>query len=101
MIMRAMEHSIPWPRMQQLLNELLVALAGFDGIQIGETITSAETPQPLPPLRIDEPTISMIFSVNTSPFAGREGKYVPIAETIRGFKEIAEGKHDGVPEQAF
>jgi GTP-binding protein len=54
----------------------IVALAGFEGIAIGETITSAETPSPLPPLHIDEPTMSMIFSVNTSPFAGREGKWV-------------------------
>jgi GTP-binding protein len=54
----------------------IVALAGFDGIQIGETVTSAEAPAPLPPLRIDEPTLSMIFSVNTSPFAGREGKWL-------------------------
>jgi GTP-binding protein len=54
----------------------IVALAGFDGIQIGETVTSAETPAPLPPLHIDEPTISMVFSVNTSPFAGRDGRFV-------------------------
>ncbi|MCM2256442.1 MAG: translational GTPase TypA [Vicinamibacteria bacterium] len=54
----------------------IVALAGFDGISIGETITSAETPDPLPPLHIDEPTLSMIFSINTSPFAGRDGKWV-------------------------
>ncbi len=64
----------------------IVALAGFEGIQIGETITSAETPAPLPPLRIDDPTISMIFSVNTSPFAGREGKWV----TSRNLKERLE-----------
>jgi len=50
----------------------IVALAGFEGVAIGETVTSAENPAPLPPLRIDEPTISMIFSVNTSPFAGKE-----------------------------
>ena len=61
----------------------IVALAGFEGIQIGETVTSAEAPAPLPPLRIDEPTLSMIFSVNTSPFAGREGKWV----TSRHLKE--------------
>jgi GTP-binding protein len=61
----------------------IVALAGFEGISIGETITSAETPAPLPPLHIDEPTLSMIFSVNTSPFAGREGKWV----TSRNLKE--------------
>ena len=64
----------------------IVALAGFEGIQIGETVTSAETPAPLPPLRIDDPTISMIFSVNTSPFAGREGKWV----TSRNLKERLE-----------
>jgi GTP-binding protein len=64
----------------------IVALAGFEGINIGETITSAETPSPLPPLRIDEPTLSMVFSVNTSPFAGREGRFV----TSRHIKERLE-----------
>ncbi len=54
----------------------IVALAGFDGLAIGETITSAETPCPLPPLRIDEPTLSMIFQVNTSPFVGKQGRFV-------------------------
>jgi len=54
----------------------IVALAGFDGIQIGETVTSPDAPAPLPPLHIDEPTIGMVFSVNTSPFAGREGRFV-------------------------
>jgi GTP-binding protein len=54
----------------------IVALAGVEGITIGETVTSAETPAPLPPLQIDEPTIAMEFAVNTSPFAGREAKYV-------------------------
>jgi GTP-binding protein len=61
----------------------IVALAGFEGIEIGETVTSAEAPAPLPPLHIDEPTISMVFSVNTSPFAGREGRWV----TSRHIKE--------------
>jgi GTP-binding protein len=64
----------------------IVALAGVEGITIGETVTSLETPQPLPPLRIDEPTLSMIFSVNTSPFAGREGRWV----TSRNLKERLE-----------
>ncbi len=64
----------------------IVALAGFDGIQIGETVTSATSPAPLPPLHIDEPTISMVFSVNTSPFAGREGRWV----TSRNIKERLE-----------
>jgi GTP-binding protein len=64
----------------------IVALAGFEGINVGETITSAETPAPLPPLHIDEPTMSMIFSVNTSPFAGKDGRWV----TSRNIKERLE-----------
>jgi GTP-binding protein len=54
----------------------IVAVAGVEGITIGETITNAENPAPLPPITIDEPTIAMQFTVNTSPFAGREGTYV-------------------------
>ena len=61
----------------------IVALAGFEGIGIGETITSVETPSPLPIVHVDEPTLSMIFSVNTSPFAGREGRWV----TSRNIRE--------------
>jgi GTP-binding protein len=54
----------------------IVALAGVDNIEIGDTITSVENPQPLPVIAVDEPTISMIFGVNNSPFAGKDGKYV-------------------------
>jgi GTP-binding protein len=54
----------------------LLAIAGVEGITIGETVTSAETPMPLPPIHIDEPTIAMAFTINTSPFAGREGQWV-------------------------
>lgn len=54
----------------------IIAVAGMDGINIGETIASVENPIPLPLIQIDEPTISMIFSVNNSPFSGRDGKYV-------------------------
>jgi GTP-binding protein len=54
----------------------IVAIAGVTGITIGETITSPETPAALPRTVIDEPTIAMQFTVNTSPFAGREGQYV-------------------------
>jgi len=54
----------------------VLAIAGVEGITIGETITSAETPAPLPNIQIDEPTIAMTFTVNNSPFAGREGEYV-------------------------
>ena len=54
----------------------IVAVAGVTGINIGDTITNLETPDPLPPIIIDEPTIAMRFTVNTSPFSGREGQYV-------------------------
>jgi GTP-binding protein len=54
----------------------IVALAGMDEIEIGETITSIDNPQPLPVIAVDEPTIAMIFGVNNSPFSGKEGKYV-------------------------
>jgi len=54
----------------------LLAIAGVEGITIGETVTSAETPEPLANIQIDEPTIAMTFTINTSPFAGREGHYV-------------------------
>jgi GTP-binding protein len=54
----------------------LLAVAGVEGITIGETITNAETPKALPPIQIDEPTIGMTFTVNASPFAGKEGQFV-------------------------
>ena len=54
----------------------VVAIAGVEGITIGETITSLENPAPLPPIVIDEPTIAMQFSINNSPFSGRDGQYV-------------------------
>jgi GTP-binding protein len=54
----------------------ILAIAGVEGITIGETVTSAENPQPLAHIQIDEPTIAMTFTINTSPFAGREGQYV-------------------------
>jgi GTP-binding protein len=61
----------------------IVAVAGVEGITIGETITNIENPAPLPPIVIDEPTIAMQFTVNTSPFAGREGTFV----TSRNLRE--------------
>ena len=54
----------------------IVAIAGVEGITIGETVTSVEAPSPLPRVPIDEPTISMVFTVNTSPFSGQDGTYV-------------------------
>jgi GTP-binding protein len=61
----------------------IIAVAGVEGITIGETITNAENPAPLAPITIDEPTIAMQFTVNTSPFSGREGAYV----TSRNLRE--------------
>jgi GTP-binding protein len=61
----------------------IVAIAGVEGITIGETVTSVETPRTLLHVPVDEPTISMIFTVNTSPFSGREGSYV----TSRNLRE--------------
>ena len=61
----------------------IIAVAGVEGITIGETITDAENPAPLAPITIDEPTIAMQFTVNTSPFAGRDGAYV----TSRNLRE--------------
>jgi GTP-binding protein len=64
----------------------IVAVTGFDDVNIGETITDPDDPRPLPPVIVDEPTVSMVFSVNDSPFAGKEGKYV----TSRNIKERLE-----------
>ena len=64
----------------------IVAVAGVEGITIGETITDVANPAPLPPIAIDEPTIAMLFTVNTSPFAGKEGQYV----TSRNLRERLE-----------
>ncbi len=54
----------------------LVAIAGVEGIQIGESIIDPANPQPLEPLLIDEPTLAMIFTVNSSPLSGKEGSYL-------------------------
>ena len=54
----------------------IIALAGIDNISIGDTISSNENPDPLPRIEVDEPTVSMLFYINNSPFAGKEGKYL-------------------------
>jgi len=54
----------------------ILAIAGVEGITIGDTVTAIESPKPLPRVQIDEPTIAMTFTINTSPFAGREGQFV-------------------------
>src|SRR5947209_7044733 len=54
----------------------LVTIAGLDAVEIGETVAEADAPRALPLIRVDEPTVSMLFSANVSPFAGREGRFV-------------------------
>jgi GTP-binding protein len=64
----------------------IIAVAGIADISIGETISDLENPRALPPLTVDEPTVTMMFAVNTSPYAGREGRYV----TTRHLRERLE-----------
>ncbi len=54
----------------------IIAFAGIENISIGDTISSNEDPKPLPRIEVDEPTVSMLFYINNSPFAGKEGKYL-------------------------
>ncbi|MBE6220285.1 MAG: translational GTPase TypA [Rikenellaceae bacterium] len=61
----------------------ICALVGIEGFEIGDTICDFENPEPLPPIAIDEPTMSMLFTINNSPFFGRDGKFV----TSRHLKE--------------
>jgi GTP-binding protein len=61
----------------------IVAVAGIGEVSIGETLSDRETPLPLPPIHVDEPTITMVLSINDSPFVGREGRHV----TSRKLKE--------------
>ncbi len=64
----------------------IVAVSGVENVRIGDTISSEENPKPLPRIHVDEPTVSMVFYVNTSPMAGREGKFL----TSRHLKERLE-----------
>ena len=64
----------------------IVCITGIEGLNISDTLCDPDTPEALPPLSVDEPTVSMTFQVNDSPFAGKEGKYV----TSRNIKERLE-----------
>ena len=68
----------------------ICAIVGVDGFEIGDTICDFENPEPLPPIAIDEPTMSMLFSINDSPFYGKEGKFV----TSRHIQERLEKELD-------
>mgnify|MGYP004449901097 CR=1 FL=1 len=63
-------------RVQSVSSGDICAVIGIDGFEIGDTICDFENPEPLPPIAIDEPTMSMLFTINDSPFFGKEGKYV-------------------------
>jgi GTP-binding protein len=72
----------------------IIAVAGLEGMTIGDTLTSLEDPRPLPGIHIDPPTVSMLFSVNNGPFAGRDGRYITsrhLAERLEreGLRNIA------------
>ncbi|MBI3087064.1 MAG: translational GTPase TypA, partial [candidate division NC10 bacterium] len=54
----------------------IVAVAGLETASIGETLSDPEDPRPLPPIKVDEPTLAMLFSINSSPMSGREGQHV-------------------------
>ena len=54
----------------------IIAFAGIEGISIGDTISDNESPEPLPRIKVDEPTVSMLFYVNDSPFSGQDGKFL-------------------------
>ena len=64
----------------------ICAVVGLEGFEIGDTVADFENPEPLPPIEVDEPTMSMLFCINNSPFFGREGKFV----TSRHLKERLE-----------
>ena len=63
-------------RVQEVASGDICALVGIEGFEIGDTVTAVDNPEPLPRIAIDEPTMSMSFTINDSPFFGRDGKYV-------------------------
>ncbi|CCX79498.1 gTP-binding protein TypA [Clostridium sp. CAG:715] len=69
-------HDLGRTEIEEAYADDIVGIAGFADIQIGESICSLADPQPLPLIKVDEPTLQMNFSVNDSPFAGTEGKFV-------------------------
>jgi GTP-binding protein len=63
-------------KVESVINGDICALIGIDGFDIGDSICDIENPEPLVPIAVDEPTMSMLFTINNSPFFGKEGKYV-------------------------
>ena len=78
---RRAQPGLPWQGLTRVERNTasageIVIVAGVEDIAIGETIADLENPRALPPIRIDEPTVAMTFSVNNAPWAGREGEFV-------------------------
>jgi len=69
-------HGLQKKQVQKLVAGDIIAIAGASGVQIGDTISSDENPQPLPRIKIDEPTVSMVFYVNNGPLAGNDGTFL-------------------------
>jgi GTP-binding protein len=69
-------HGLKKKQVQKLVAGDIIAIAGAEGVQIGDTVSSDENPQPLPRIKVDEPTVSMVFYVNNGPFAGKEGTFL-------------------------
>ena len=65
----------------------IIAISGIEGVEIGDTISDNDNPEPLPRIEIDSPTVSMFFQVNNSPFAGKEGKYLTRTGTTTDVKK--------------
>jgi len=63
-------------QVEKVVSGDIIALAGLDKVVIGDTISSNDNPKPLPRINIDKPTVSMLFYINTSPFAGKDGSYL-------------------------
>ena len=61
---------------EEVMSGEICALVGIEGFEIGDTIADLQTPEPLPTIAIDEPTMSMLFTINNSPFFGQDGKYI-------------------------
>ena len=74
----------------------IVAVMGLENFEIGDTVADFENPEALPPIHVDEPTMSMLFTINNSPFFGREGKFV----TSRHLRERLCHRHGGQGENA-